>query len=293
MTVATSLPDLETDRREIATESGPISLLDIGEGEPVVFVHGVFASAYLWSRVLERLPAGRRYVAFDLPAHGRTVIDPNLDIDLGMCAALIGEVLDQLGLARAHLVANDSGGAIAQIYAAGHPDRLLSLTLTNCDTLDNLPPAEFADTVALARAGELAPALVQLLANPDLARSDLGLGRALEHPDQLTDDDIVSFLSPIAADEAVARQFERFIGSFDNEVLIAVDARLQELTVPTLIVWGTDDVFFSMACARQLADKIPGTTELIEIEGGRLFFPLERPDELVAALVRHWGRLIP
>jgi pimeloyl-ACP methyl ester carboxylesterase len=54
------------------------------------------------------------------------------------------------------LVANDTGGAIAQIFAAQHPQRLTSLTLTNSETHDNLPPKAFLPTVLLARAGLLA-----------------------------------------------------------------------------------------------------------------------------------------
>jgi pimeloyl-ACP methyl ester carboxylesterase len=92
--------------------------------------------------------------------------------------------------------------------------------------------------------------------------------------------------------ESVHQLFAGLSG-FDNAVLAAVDARLQALTVPTLIARGTDDVFFPMACARQLAETIPGTTELVKIEGGRLLFPLERPDELVAPLVRHWDATDP
>ena len=54
--------------------------------------------------------------------------------------------------------------------------------------------------------------------------------------------------------------------------------------MPTLIVWGTDDAFFHLKWGRWLRDTIPGATELVEIEGGRLFFPDERAAELTASL---------
>jgi pimeloyl-ACP methyl ester carboxylesterase len=58
--------------------------------------------------------------------------------------------------------------------------------------------------------------------------------------------------------------------------------------VPTLIVWGTDDVFFDVSWAYWLRDTIPGAAGVVEIEGGRLFFPDERAGELTEALRRHW-----
>ena len=53
-------------------------------------------------------------------------------------------------------------------------------------------------------------------------------------------------------------------------------------------MWGTDDIFFRRKWAYWLRDTIPGATEVVEIDGGRLFFPDERAAELTAALRRHW-----
>ncbi|GAA4910158.1 hypothetical protein GCM10023334_008730 [Nonomuraea thailandensis] len=62
------------------------------------------------------------------------------------------------------------------------------------------------------------------------------------------------------------------------------------LTVPTLLVWGTGDTFFDLSWARWLRDTIPGVREIVEIEGGRLFFPEERAGELVPHLRRFWAQ---
>jgi pimeloyl-ACP methyl ester carboxylesterase len=70
--------------------------------------------------------------------------------------------------------------------------------------------------------------------------------------------------------------------------LLAVEAALAELKVPTLIVWGTGDRFFHPKWAYWLRDTIPGATEVVELEGARLFFPDERAGELTACLRRHW-----
>ena len=70
--------------------------------------------------------------------------------------------------------------------------------------------------------------------------------------------------------------------------LLAVEPALARLQVPTLIVWGTGDRAFRLKWAYWLRDTIPGATEVVEVDGGRLFFPDERADELTAALRRHW-----
>jgi len=55
------------------------------------------------------------------------------------------------------------------------------------------------------------------------------------------------------------------------------------------VVWGTGDVFFEVKWAYWLRDTIPGVTEVVELDGGRLFFPDERAEELVPYLRRHWS----
>ena len=86
-----------------------------------------------------------------------------------------------------------------------------------------------------------------------------------------------------------ARQFERLLVSLDVGDLQAVMPRLGELTVPTLVVWGTGDAFFDVSWAYWLRDTIPGTTRVVTVDGARLFFPDERPMDLVPHLEQHWA----
>ncbi len=60
--------------------------------------------------------------------------------------------------------------------------------------------------------------------------------------------------------------------------------------MPTLLVWGTADANFPVKWAYHLRDLIPGAREVIEIDGAKMFFPEERPEDLVPHLRRHWGR---
>jgi len=281
-------PDLEQSRRLVPTRSGDVSCLDLGEGPVALFVHGVGTNAYLWGNVLAALRGERRCIALDLPLHGATPARADQDFSLAALAQVLEDLCDALGLTDVDLVAHDTGGAVAQIFAARHPARLASFTLTNCDTHDNVPPEEFQPTVELAASGALAPAAPALLADPDAARAAV-FASGYEHPERLSDETIRAYLEPVLGTPERARSFERFLTSLRPDDLLAVEPQLAALEVPTLVVWADADPFFDVAWAYWLRDTIPGVREVVVLEGAKLFFPDERAAELVGHLRTHWA----
>jgi len=282
------LQELDAARRSVTTRSGEISYIDIGTGPAALFVHGIATNAYLWRNVIAPLASQRRCIALDLPLHGRSPVADGQDLSLSALAALVEDFCDALGLTGIDLVANDTGGAIAQIFAARNPHRLATFTLTNCDTSGNTPPEAFKPVVELAAAGQLAPTAVTMLADPGAA-AEVAFGSAYEHLERIDPAVIRSYLEPWCGTIERARHFERLLAALDDGDLAAVTPRLRELTVPTLLVWGTGDEFFDVSWARWLRDTIPGTTGLITVDGARLFFPDERPMDLVPHLEKHWA----
>jgi pimeloyl-ACP methyl ester carboxylesterase len=201
---------------------------------------------------------------------------------------MLKEFLDALSIDQVDLVGNDSGGGIAQIFAASHPQRVRSLTLTDCDTHDNWPPEAFKPFLAMAANGGLPSTLNAMLADKNIYRSPGALGPAYEHPERVSDESIETYLRPLVKSEQRTRDFQRFLGAFDNKHTRSIEGRLKTLNVPTLIVWGTDDVYFDLKWSRWLADTIPGTRRRIEFEGARLFFPEERSADFNGELRAHW-----
>ena len=282
------LSELNTHRHTATTRFGEISYLDLGAGPTALFVHGIATSAYLWRHVMDALSGQRRCIAIDLPLHGQSPVTAEQDLSLAALAAGLDDFCEVLGLTGVDLVGNDTGGAIAQIFAARHPQRLATLTLTNCDTVGNLPPEAFKPMIELAAAGDLAPSAVALFANPEVA-AQISFGSGYEHLNRMDDDVIRSYLQPCFGTIERARQFERLLVSLDVGDLQAVMPQLGELTVPTLVVWGTGDEFFDVSWAYWLRDTIPGTTRVVTVDGARLFFPEERPMDLVPHLEQHWA----
>lgn len=279
------------DTRTITTRSGDIAYADTApddrSGRVAVFLHGFATSSHLWHNVIAGLRHERRCVAIDLPAHGAT--PPRGDYSMTALADAVEDALDAIGLTGVDLVGNDSGGAVCQIHAARHPGRLRTLTLTNCDTQGNAPPESFQPTVDLAKSGEFAKLGPALAADPELVKAQLAVG--YERPDGLTLDTVRAYMAPLVADPDRITELERFLialGDADED-LRAAEPGLRKLDVPTLIVWGDADETFPVRWAYRLRDTIPGTTEVVEIPGAKLFFPDERPGDLIPHLRRHWA----
>ena len=280
---------LDKYRGQLRTRSGPASYVDTGgPGRPALFVHGVGTSSYLWRHVIEELNGQRRCIAVDLPLHGKTPAAADQDFTLPGLARFVADCCDALELSEVDLVANDTGGAVSQVFAAGHPERLHTLTLTNCEAHDNVPPKALLPGVLLARVGLYARIAPRLARDIPRARKRI-FGLTYQDVTRLPEDIVRAWVEPQLGTAEAARQSQRLLTSLHARDLLAVEPALARLQVPTLIVWGTKDIFFRRKWAYWLRDTIPGATEVVEIDGGRLFFPDERAAELTAALRRHWA----
>jgi pimeloyl-ACP methyl ester carboxylesterase len=279
----------ESERKLVDTLSGRISYVERGRGPAALFVHGVLMNGFLWRHQLKGLADVRRCIALDLLAHGHTTTAPDQDVSSAANAAMLREFLDALGIDQVDLVGNDSGGGIAQIFAADHPGRIRSLTLTDCDTHDNWPPEAFKGFLAMAAEGGLPGALAGMLADKPFYRSTQALGPAYERPQEVADETIETYLRPLVATPQHTENLKRFLGAFDCAQTVAIEAKLRTLTAPTLIVWGTDDVYFPVRWSHWLEKAIPGVRRRVELTGARLFFPEERPEAFNLELRKFWG----
>src|SRR5260370_15765396 len=128
----------------------------------------------------------------------------------------------------------------------------------------------------MAAAGGVRGTLDAMLADKSVYRSPQALGPAYEHPEQLSDDSIEKYLRPLVRTEQRTRDLQRFLAAFDNNHTLAIEARLKTLKAPTLIVWGTDDVYFDVKWSHWLAENIPGTPPPVQFTAPRISFPDKR-----------------
>lgn len=288
------IAEFHASRRFADVKSGRIAYIEQGDGPVALFVHGVPLNGYHWRHVIEQVRQRRRCIAIDLMGLGHSEIAPAQDVSFAAQARMIAEVIDALAIDRIDLVGNDSGGAVAQIFAANYPDRLRSLVLTNCDVHDGWPPPQVLPLIERARNGTLAEVFQALLDRPDLARARFARGepvpmfRSFSDPGVLTDAIIRLYLAPLLSSPQRIAAFERYWLAFDKAQTVAIHESLTRLKAPTLIVWGLADIFFDVKWAYWLKDTIPGAARVIEVPDGRLFFPEDRASSLAEPMLGFW-----
>lgn len=285
-------------RRFAHVKSGRIAFFEKGQGPTALFVHGVPLNGYHWRHVIDRLQHRRRCIAIDLMGLGHSEIAPSQEISFTAQAHMVAEVIDALGIEQIDLIGNNSGGAVAQIFAAHYPNRLTSLVLTNCDVHDGWPPPQVLPLIERARNGTLASIFQPMVDRPDLARERYAKGesvplfRSYADPGILTDQIIRLYLQPLLSSQERVEAFQRYWLGFDNAQTVAIHFALKALQVPTLIVWGLKDIFFDKKWAYWLKDTIPGARRVVEIEDARLFFPEDRPNAIATSVLQFWNELL-
>ncbi len=263
-----------------------------GQGFPAVFIHGLGLSGYFWRHQLAELSEFRRCIAVDLMAHGATEAKVGQDVSFRVQADMMLEALSSLGIETFDLVGNDSGGAVAQLIAVKAPARVRSLVLTNCDVHDNWPPVALGEIRGAAKEGLLADQFGQFISQPDLFRAPGGIAPMVyEDPAFSTDEAINRYLRPIISSQERKDAFNRYAGFQDHSQLTVVEHELRKLEIPSLIVWGTDDIFFPLKWAYWLKGALRNARDVVELEGAKLFFPEERADELNGHIRTFWSSL--
>ena len=270
---------------EIALPQGTIRYRDSGEGPPVVFVHGLLVDGTLWRKVTPLLEGDARCIAPDLPLGShRIAMNADADITPAGVARLVGDLLAALDLDDVTLVGNDTGGAISQLVALDHGERVGRLVLTNCDCFEVFPPKEFVPMVKAARVPGALFAAVQPMRAAKARRSPLAYGSvAHEIPDEVT----AAWVQPFLDDADIRRDTVAFLRAIDKATMLDAGARLPSLKIPSLVAWGQDDRFFSAELGERLAAALGARLE--PIAGARTFVSEDQPEAL-ADLIRGFVR---
>lgn len=274
-------------RRFADTPYGRIGYLEQGRGEAALFLHGSPLNSWQWRGAIERLSGLRRCIAVDMMAHGLTEMKEGLDVSVTGQASMIVDLLGRLDVTRFDIVANDSGGAVAQILMSRHPERVRSVLLTNCDIEPDSPPQSIKQVIDLARKGLYAEKLLaSWLADKDLARSPKGLiGLTFTRPDDVSDQTVETYLAPLVSSARRKAQADAYLAALEPNPLIGIEPDLKRSPVPVRVVWGMADRIFDPAGSDYLAGLFPRSRGVRKIPEAKLFWPEEYPD-LVAEEAR-------
>lgn len=278
------------ERQYAQTRFGRIAYIERGRGAAVLLLHGFPLNGFQWRGVIPRLSTTRRCVAPDFMGLGFTETVRGQSVALGAQADMLAAFLDSLGIGQVDIVANDSGGAVAQLFVCRHAARVRSLLLTNCDVETDSPPEGLLPVIDLARSGLYTELYIRSwLENKQLLRASNDFGRlCYSDPSHPSDAAISQYLAPLVSSYERSALTNRFAASLAPNPLAGITAPLRRCQVPARIVWGTGDRIFSPGNVEYLVSVLPRVTGVRLMPDAKLFFPEELPDVIVQEAMALW-----
>ncbi len=268
--------------KELRLTQGTIRYHEAGSGPPLVFVHGFLANANLWRKVVARLAPDFRCVALDLPLGAHLVpMPPQADLSPPAVADLIADAIEALGLEEVTLVANDTGGALAQLLVTRRPERIGRLVLTSCDAFDYFPPRAFRPVLPITTLpGAISVLFAPLRLSAIRQRTATAL-RITKRPIEAEAAD--SYGLPVLESGAVRRDTQKLLRGIDKRYTLEAAERLREFHKPALIAWSREDRFFPPRLAEGLAERLPDA-RLEWIEDAYTFSAEDQPERVAEAI---------
>jgi pimeloyl-ACP methyl ester carboxylesterase len=265
--------------KQVDLTQGPVRYRERGQGRPVVFIHGLLVNGDLWRKVVPTVAeAGYRCITPDLPLGAHDVaMWRDADLTISGVARLIAEFLEALDLEDVVLVANDTGGALAQIVVTEHPERVGALVLTPCDCFENFLPPLFRPLQKLARFPSVLGAVVRPLVIPSLRRLPMALGWLSKRPTEPEISD--GWVGPFIRNKDVRDDCAKVLRDISPAYTRRAAEKFGSFERPVLLVWASEDRFFPVAHAHKLAGLFPDArVELVD--DSYTFVSEDRPEEL-------------
>ena len=276
---------------QIAEPRMRVQVLEGGQGEPVLLLHGGDGVAAQWEPLLSRLSSGFHIYAPDRPGCGLTDMFNYRDVPLREHAVnFVRSTMDALGFKSANFVGNSMGGYFALVFALAYPERVKRLVTVG-------EPAGSSATIPaanrlLAMRG-LNGLMYATVMKPGASATYEGFKRILvAHPERLS----AAYLDCCTAASEIPGATESWltlledchIASGQSTLTYSLRPELPKLSMPTLLIWGDKDSFGSPSLAKQMSRLAPqGRAEVVP-DAGHLAW-LDQPDT-VAALIANFLR---
>ncbi|MEW5737327.1 MAG: alpha/beta fold hydrolase [Myxococcota bacterium] len=254
-------------------EGTRVRYLDVGQGPPVVLLHGFASSIENWALVIPELSKTHRVIALDLRGFGWTD-RPVADYSPAAQAKLVKALLDERGVGPAAIVAHSWGSSVALAFALAYPDRVTKVALYDAWVYEDQLPSMFQ----LSRAKGVGEALFALFYSQ---RADERIAQGFYDPavvtQQLVDDVEVAFARPGTKAAALA--------TVRGMNFTEVEKTYASIKVPALLLFGREDIVTPPSIGERLVRQLPNAKLVIYPRCGH--FPmLEAAPESTRELVR-------
>ncbi|MDX6565629.1 MAG: hypothetical protein QOE10_1291 [Gaiellales bacterium] len=268
-------------QRWVIVDGEAINTIVLGDGPPLVFVHGLSGCWQNWLEQVPELAREHRVVTLDLPGFGSSPM-PDGEISISRYARLLDGLLDQLGIDAAGVIGNSMGGFIAAELAIACPQRVERLVLISAAGISTYADKRTARALPTLRRSEriLAASAAWMASRSDtVARRrrlrEATLALVVRHPGRLP--------APLAAEQLRGAGKPGFLQAIESILDYDFRDRLREIACPTLIVWGDGDRLINVRDADVFAELIPGSRLVVFEDTGHMAM-LERPRAFNALL---------
>ena len=257
-----------------------------GRGPALVFVHGFPLSGHTWDKVIAHLRDRFTCYTPDLIGLGQSHSAAGDDYSSpGQARALQG-MLSEIGVDSYALVGNDTGGWVARELALIDKQRVSRLILTNTEIPFHRPPW-IPMYQALAHVPGFGAVIQQLLKWRMFRRSSMVFGGCFHDLTHLDGDFHRQFVEPLLTSDTRIAGAMQFLRRMKFARLDEFKHLHQQLTIPTLFIWGADDPTFPEPRARAMLTQFPNVAGFHTMANAKLFVHEEHPQE-VARLIDHF-----
>jgi pimeloyl-ACP methyl ester carboxylesterase len=256
-----------------------VAYTDVGRGDPTILLHGIPTWSYLYHQVIPLLEPRLRVLAPDFLGHGYSDKRDRFDRSLAAQTRMILRFMDELGLARANIVGHDTGGGVALILAIEHPERVARLVLSNVVAYDSWP---IDDMIALGNPNWRSKSAKEVA---DFVAG--GLPDGLHNRDSLTEEFRAGIVAPYSDEEGKISLIRNASALNTNHTTALID-RHQDITAPTLVLWGVHDPWQTIGDGERLAREIPGA-RLVRLEHASHWLQQDAPAEFAREVAAFLG----
>jgi pimeloyl-ACP methyl ester carboxylesterase len=262
--------DWQEHLHSCAVHGSRVNYVEMGQGPPVVLIHGLSGCWQNWLENIPRLARRHRVIALDLPGFGESEL-PQEEISIPGYGRFVDAFLGEIDVERGGLVGNSMGGFIAAETTIAHPSRVEKLVLVSAAGLVRVGNSQL---YALERAARLFhPLTAAFLARREHLVRRPGLRKRMlfgvvRYPDRIAPE--------LAYEVASGAGKPGFLDALNAIVNYDFRDRLPEISVPTLIVWGRNDRIVPVSGAHEYEELIPNARRVIFEDTGHVPM-LERP----------------
>ena len=261
------------------SQDGNVAHEVLGDGPPVVLVHGTPSWSYLWRDVARALADRFTVHVWDLLGYGTSEKRAEQDVSIAAQTRILGELLDVWELEEPCVVGHDIGGAVTLRAMLLDERRFRRVAL--CDAVAIAPwITPFSRHVQRhLEAFQTVPEHI----HRELVAAHLRTAIARE----LTPAELEPYLRPWLGREGQAAYY-RQVAQFDERHTREIEPRYGEIGTPTLVLWGEQDGWLAPETGRRLAGAIPGA-RLVTVPAGGHFLPEDQPGPVTDALAEFFA----